>query len=99
MMDWMQYVQHNNMTPIRNQILTKPFPSDNITEGGLFIPDSVRKPSNKMKVIKVGNGSKKKPMTLKEGQTVYRVDGWGTEVFIDGELHFLMEDNAILAVQ
>lgn len=87
------------MTPIRNQILVKPFPSDNTTEGGLLIPDSVKKPSAKVKIIKTGSGTTKKPMTLKEGQTAYRVDGWGTEIMIDGELHFIMEDNAILAVE
>ena len=87
------------MVLINNQILVKPFPSDNVTEGGLFIPDSVKKPSAKVKIISVGKGTKKKQMTLKEGQTAYRVDGWGTEVMIDGELHFIMEDNAILAVE
>ncbi len=82
------------MQPIRNQILVQPFPSDNITEGGLIIPDSAKKPSSKVKVIKVGNKSK-----VKEGVTAYRVTDWGTEVIIDGVSHFIMEDNAILAVE
>ena len=82
------------MTPIRKQLLVKPFPSDSITEGGLLIPDSVRKPSAKVKIIKAGNKS-----NFKEGQTAYRVEDWGTEILIDGEQHFIMEDNAILAVE
>ena len=88
-----------NMIPVRNQILVKPFPSDDTTEGGLFIPDSAKKPSAKVQIIKVGSGTTKKPMTLKEGQTAYRVADWGTPMIIGGELHFIMEDNAILAVE
>ena len=80
--------------PIRNQILVQPFPSDNITEGGLLIPDSAKKPSSKVKVVKAGSKSK-----VKEGATAYRVENWGTEVIIDGVSHFIMEDNAILAVE
>ncbi len=82
------------MTPIRNQLLVQPFPSDNITEGGLLIPDSAKKPSAKVKVIKAGNKSK-----VKEGVTAYRVSDWGTEVIIDGVSHFIMEDNTILAIE
>ena len=82
------------MIPIRNQILVQPFPSDNVTAGGLIVPDSVMKPSSKVKVIKAGSRSK-----IKEGVTAYRVSDWGTEVIIDGVSHFIMEDNAILAVE
>jgi len=38
-------------------------------------------------------------MLLKEGQTGFRVQDWGQEVLIDGELHFLMEQSAIIAAQ
>lgn len=94
----MAYVyRHNMITPIRNQVLVKPYPSDAVTEGGLIVPDSVKKPSNKVKIIKVGGGTKEKPMRLKEGQTAYRVRDWGCDVDVDGELHFLMDSDAILA--
>lgn len=85
------------MTPIKNQILVKPFPSDEVSEGGIFVPESARKTSHKMRIVKVGSGTKDKPMRLKEGQTAFRVKDWGTDVLIDGELHFLMEQDAILA--
>lgn len=87
------------MTPIRDQVLVKPFPSDEISEGGIFIPDSVRKPSNKVLVIKTGNGTKDKPMKVKEGDTAFRVKDWGTEIEIDGALHFLLDQDSILAIE
>ena len=85
------------MTPIRNNVIVKPFPSDEMSEGGLLIPESARKISNKVKVVAVGKGTKARPMTLLEGQTAFRVRDWGVEILIDGELHFIMEQSAIIA--
>lgn len=86
-------------TPILNQILFKPLPSDEISEGGLFIPETARAISDKGIIVKVGNGTAKKPMSLKEGMVGYRVKGWGQEIMIDNELHFLMDEGAILATE
>lgn len=87
------------MIPIRSQILVKPFPSDEISEGGIFVPESARRVSNKVRVVKVGVGTKDRPMKLKEGDVGYRVQDWGTELEINGELHFLLDQDAILATE
>lgn len=86
------------MTPVRTNILFKPFPGDEKSEGGIIVPLSAQKPSNKGVIVKVGKGTKAKPMKLKEQQVGYRVKDWGTEVLINGELHYLMDQDAILAV-
>lgn len=85
------------MTPIRNQVLVKPYPADEISEGGLFIPETARQVSNKCKIVKTGNGEKAKKLPI--GATSYRVKDWGCEVLVDGELHFLMDADAILATE
>lgn len=85
------------MIPIRNQVLVKPFPPDKTTAGGLFVPESAQKVSNKVRIISCGNGTRDKPMKLKAGDIGYRVFEWGQEIMIDGELHFLMDCDAILA--
>jgi chaperonin GroES len=85
------------MQPIRTQVLVKPYPSDEISEGGILIPESVRKPSNKVKIIKVGRGTQENPMKLKEGDTAFRVKDTGCEVMINDELHYLIDQSAILA--
>lgn len=87
------------MTPIRSQVLVRPYPADEISEGGILVPLSAREVSNKVKIVKVGNGTKDKPMKLKEGDTGFRVKSWGCEVLVNGELHFLMDQDAILALQ
>jgi len=83
--------------PIRDNILVKTFESDNISEGGIYVPDSAKTISNKVEVIAVGNGVKNKPMKLKIGDIGYRVKDHGTEIIIDGEKHYLMNQDAILA--
>ncbi len=85
--------------PIRDNVLVKPYPSNEISEGGLLIPESAREVNNKVKVVAVGNGVAGKPMKLKVGDSGYRVKAWGQEILVDGELHFLMSQDAILALQ
>lgn len=86
------------MQPIRNNVLVKPCESDSISAGGIIVPDAYKADSNKVKIIKVGNGTKDKPMKLKEGQIGFRVKSWGTEILIDGEKYFLMTDDSIIAL-
>lgn len=74
-------------------ILVKPFPPPEFSEGGLIVPDSAKKPSNKVKVVSIGE----KVTRVKEGQTGWRVKDWGLDVLVDGELHFIMNEAAILS--
>jgi chaperonin GroES len=85
--------------PIRNNILVKPYPSDEISDGGILVPDTAKEPSHKVHIVSVGTGLPKKPMKLKVGQTGFRVKDWGEPFIIDGELHYLMDQSAIIAIQ
>lgn len=85
------------MQPVRNIILTKPFPPDEVSDGGIFVPESARQENNKMRVIAVGNGTKEKKMIFSPGDVVYRVKDWGTPVDIEGERYYLMDQNGIIA--
>lgn len=85
------------MSPIRNQILFKPFLSEEITKFGLFVPDSCRRETDKGTIVAVGKGTKDNPMRFSVGDVVYRVHDWGMPVEKNGEYLYLMEDSAILA--
>lgn len=86
------------MIPIRNNILVKCCPSDEMSTGGIIVPQSYREDSNKVEIVAVGNGTKDKPMKLKKGQTGHRVKSWGTELIIEGEKYFLMDADSIIAI-
>lgn len=85
--------------PIRNTILFKPFLGDEISEGGIIVPDNVRGESDKGIIVKVGNGTKIRPMLLKAGEIGHRVHLWGEEIMVNGEKFYLMEDSAIIAIE
>jgi chaperonin GroES len=87
------------MTPIRNNVLVKPYPSEEISEGGIIVPESARAVSNKVLIVEVGRGTKERPMSLVKGQTGFRVKEWGEEIEINGETHYLMDQAAIIALQ
>ena len=36
-------------------------------------------------------------MKLKEGDVGYRVKDWGQDILIDGQLHYIMDMDAIIA--
>lgn len=84
---------------LHNQILFKPLPSEEKTDSGLFVPENAIAVSNKGIIAQVANGTKKRPMKLKEGQVAYRVKDWGNDIMINNELYFLMDENAILATE
>lgn len=78
-----------------DNILFRPFESDKISDGGIIMPDSYIKESNKGEIVSVGNGVK----DLKEGQIAYRVKDWGTPLIENGVTYYIMKDKEILALE
>jgi chaperonin GroES len=87
------------MKPIGTNVLVKPFPSPEYSEGGLLVPDSCKKDNNKVTIVAVGNGTKDRPMMRKVGDVGFRVKNWGQELIIGEEKYFLMDQSAILALE
>lgn len=87
------------MKPILSQVIFKPFISEEITESGMFVPETAREISNKGAIVAVGTGTKNKPMRLKEGMVVYRTKDWGMGFSFNGEIYFLMDEAAIIAIE
>lgn len=83
--------------PIRNQVLVKAMKEDEVSAGGIIVPEYLRKDGAKVEIVAVGDGTSHKPMTLKPGMIGFRVDNWGTPVEDDGNLYYLMHQDAILA--
>jgi len=84
--------------PIKNNILVRLFESPEITDGGLIVPESCRKDSDKVQVIEVGSGTTKRPMKLKKGDIGFRVHAWGTPVEENGNTYYIMDETAIIAL-
>ena len=85
------------MKPIRDYVLVKPFASEEITEGGLFLPEGYRERNCKAKVVSVGNGTSKIKMEAKKDDVIFHIKGAGEPVILNNELVFLIRQNDILA--
>jgi chaperonin GroES len=83
--------------PIRNQILIKLFVGDDKSTGGIVVPECFRGESNKGEVIACGKGTKNRKMQFKPGDVVFRVQGHGEPLDIEGQRYYIMDQNTILA--
>lgn len=82
--------------PIRNFIVVKPFMGDAETEFGIIIPDSLRERKSMATVLATGNGTKDKPMYVKQGDIVWHIKGAGQDIEENGQELFLMPTDDIL---
>jgi co-chaperonin GroES (HSP10) len=85
------------MKPIRDFVLVKPFAPEEITEGGLLLPEGYRERNCKAKVISVGRGTAKVKMEAKKDDVIFHIKGAGEPVIFNNELVFLIRQNDILA--
>jgi chaperonin GroES len=85
------------MKPIRDFVLIKPYPAEEKSEGGLFLPEQYRERSSKAHVVGVGRGTAEIKMEAKSGDTIFHIKNAGTEVLINGEQHFLIRQMDILS--
>lgn len=83
------------MRPVNHNILFKPLPSEEKSEGGIFVPDSYKQVNNKGTITAIGN----KVTKCNVGDVVWRVKDWGDEIIIQGEKYYLMHENSILSKQ
>ena len=91
------------LQPLGDRILVKPIPREEITKGGIVLPDTVKEKPQEGKVVAVGPGrlddeGKRIPLEVKKGDRILMGKYAGTEVKIDGEEHIIMREDDVLAV-
>jgi co-chaperonin GroES (HSP10) len=81
------------MQLLHDNVLVEPFVNDDVTTGGLFIPESYREPSNKVRVRAIGT----KVKNFKEGETAFRVKGHGEPFIVEGTTMYMTKEDALIA--
>ncbi len=84
--------------PIRNNVLVKPFKENNVSAGGIVVPENYRKDGCRVMIVAVGSGTQKREMKLRSNTVGFRVKEWGTPIEDNGELFYIMDDSAIIAL-
>ncbi len=89
--------------PLGEKILVQRVEAEDVTSGGIVLPDSAKEKPKRAKVLSVGDGKlldtgKRKPLQVKKGDEVLFTSYAGTEVKIDGEEMLIMDESDVLAV-
>lgn len=87
-----------SIRPLADRVLVEPTAAEEVTMGGIIIPDSAKEKPLKGKVLAVGNGTKDEPMLLKAGDIVLYGKYAGTEIEYEGVKYLMMRQNDVLAI-
>ena len=88
--------------PLGDRVVIKPIPAEEISKGGIVLPDTAREKPQEGKIIAVGPGrvtedGKRVAMEVKLGDTVMYSKYAGTEFKLDSEELVIMRESEILA--
>jgi chaperonin GroES len=89
--------------PLQDRIIVKRLEGEEVTAGGIIIPDSAKEKPQEGKVIAVGKGKigedgKIQPLDVKKGDKVLFSKYAGNEIDIDGDEHLIVREDDILGV-
>ncbi len=87
-----------NIRPLSDRVLIEPTAAEEVTLGGIIIPDSAKEKPLKGKVVAVGQGTKDEEMILKTGDVVLYGKYSGTEIEFEGIKYLMMRQSDVLAI-
>ncbi len=91
-----------NIEPLGDRVLVRPTPKEEVSKGGVILPDTVREKPQEGKIIAVGPGRLSEEgtriaMELKPGDKVIYAKYAGTELKLDDEEVIILRESDILA--
>lgn len=86
------------VTPLADRLIIEPAKQDEVSKGGIIIPDTAKEKPQKGTAIAVGGGKKDEPMTVKVGDVVLYGKYSGTEINIEGKDYLIMREYDVLAI-
>ncbi len=90
------------LQPLADRVVVKPTEREEVTKGGIVLPDTAKEKPQEGKVIAVGPGrlseeGKRITMAVKVGDTVIYAKYGGTEIKIEDEELVILRESDILA--
>jgi chaperonin GroES len=92
-----------SLKPLGNRVVVEPMESEEVTPGGIVLPETAKEKPQKGVVLSVGPGDRddqgrRIPMDVSVGDTVLFAKYSGTEVKVDGKKLLILRENDILAI-
>jgi len=90
------------LQPLGDRVVVKPIPKEDVTKGGILLPDTAKEKPQEGKVIAVGPGrltdeGTRLAMDVKKGDVVIYAKYGGTEIKEDDEELIILRESDILA--
>jgi chaperonin GroES len=91
------------LKPLGNRVVVEPIEQEEMTAGGIVLPETAKEKPQKGSVLAVGPGErdddgKHIPMDVKEGDTVLFAKYSGTEIKVDGKKLLILRESDLLAI-
>lgn len=92
------------LQPLADRVVVKPIEREEVTKGGIVLPDTVKERPQEGKVLAVGPGrlsddGKRITMDVKVGDIVVYTKYGGTEIKIDDEELMILRESDILGIK
>ncbi len=92
-----------NLKPLADRLVVEPLEQEDVTSGGIFLPETAKEKPQQGKVVAAGPGrvdddGKRVHMEVKVGDRVLYAKYSGTEIKLDGKKVLILRETDILAV-
>jgi chaperonin GroES len=92
------------LRPLGDRIVVKPGEEEEVTKGGIVLPDTARKKPREGEVLAVGPGKllengQRAPMEVSVGDTVVYSEYGGTTIEIGKDEYVILDESSVLAVK
>lgn len=92
-----------SIKPLGNRLVVEPIEQDEITAGGIFVPETAKEKPQKGKVLAAGPGDRndkgeRVAMDVQVGDVVLYAKYSGTEIKYDGKKLLILRESDVLAV-
>jgi len=92
-----------NLKPLGSRVLIEPVEENEVTAGGIVLPDTAKEKPQKGTILSIGPGDRddegeRIPMDVKVGDTVLFQKYGGTEIKVDNKKLLILRESDLLAI-
>lgn len=92
-----------NLKPLGSRVLVEPIDVEEVTAGGIVLPETAKEKPQKGKVLSAGPGDrdddgKYVPLDVKAGDVVLFAKYGGTEIKVEGKKLLILRESDLLAI-
>jgi chaperonin GroES len=92
------------LKPLGDRVVVRPKEQEEVTRGGILLPDTARKRPFEGEVIAVGSGhvlkdGRRAPLSIKVGDVIVYARYAGTEVRVGDEDLIIIDEDSVMAIK